>query len=217
MKKEIPSMLRRSFLAAAAGLVAFILAGAGHARANPDIEAAKAFVLTAIDESVRILSDPTGTRMEKVERLRTVIHRFGYVAAIQRAILGEFWKKATPEQQAEFGRLFEDFIVYAYGGPVSEIKANPEVAIVEVRPLERGFVVRTSANQPGEKPTKVDWTVVKTTDGNYRVFDAVLGGISIIQTLRSDFTSVLRNNGGSFDALFTVMREKIAVHKAKII
>ena len=38
---------------------------------------------------------------------------------IGRAVLGRYWRAASPEQRAEFLRLFEDFVVRVYAGRLS--------------------------------------------------------------------------------------------------
>ena len=53
----------------------------------------------------------------------------------------------------------------------------------------------------------VNWRVRKHGEG-YKIVDIIAEGISIAVTLRSEYVSVLKRNGGDVDALTLVLREK---------
>ncbi len=81
-------------------------------------------------------------------------------------------------------------------GPVRPYKNNPNFVSVESK-LRR---------VEGE-PIQVNWRVRKIGE-NYKIVDIVAEGVSIAVTLRSEYVSVLKGNGGDVDALTRVLREK---------
>jgi phospholipid transport system substrate-binding protein len=58
------------------------------------------------------------------------------------------------------------------------------------------------------EPVRIDWRVRRRDDG-YRIVDIVAEGISIAVTLRSEYTSVLKQNGGDVGALVRQLRAVI--------
>jgi len=57
------------------------------------------------------------------------------------------------------------------------------------------------------EPIRVNWRVRKFGD-TYKIVDIVAEGVSIAVTLRSEYVSVLKRNGGDVGALTLVLLEK---------
>jgi phospholipid transport system substrate-binding protein len=55
----------------------------------------------------------------------------------------------------------------------------------------------------------VQWKVRQGDDGQLRVTDIVVEGVSMAITQRSDYNSMLQGNGGKVDGLLTALRTKI--------
>ena len=70
------------------------------------------------------------------------------------------------------------------------------------------FVVYSQINRPAGSPIDVGWRVRKH-DPSFKVVDVYVEGVSMGQTQRSDFASVIRNNGGTVSALLAEMRRRI--------
>ncbi len=82
-------------------------------------------------------------------------------------------------------------------GVARPFKSNPNFISVSSKLLREG----------GE-PVRIDWRVQRHDDG-YRIVDIVAEGISIAVTLRSEYTSVLKQNGGDIDDLVRKLRAMI--------
>jgi len=65
----------------------------------------------------------------------------------------------------------------------------------------------------GREPVSVDWWLIKK-DGGYKIFDVNVVGVWLAQEQRSAFTSVIRNNGGNFDALLAHLSTQIGKAEA---
>ena len=57
----------------------------------------------------------------------------------------------------------------------------------------------------GSPPLRVIWRL-RARDGGYRIADLMVEGISMGQTQRSEFASVIRLNGGTVEALLEKLR-----------
>ncbi len=126
---------------------------------------------------------------------------------IARFVLGRYWRSASQEEQQEFLRLFEDYVVFVYGTRLATFNGET-FKIRGSRADPSGVIVSTDIISPrSEGPIKIDWRLV-TESGTFKINDVVIEGISMMVTQRSEFASVIQRNGGQVGGLLTLMREK---------
>jgi phospholipid transport system substrate-binding protein len=176
-------------------LVVFVLA-AVPAAAVPD---PSAFVSQLGEKTLDIINKKP-PKPERDQRFRSVLREGFDMEALSRFVLGPHWRTATPAQRQEFMKLFEDWIVSAYGEQFKVIGQRPEGDSVT---LVTSQIVRPN----GGPPIKVDWRVAKHGD-DYKISDVVVEGISLMVTQRQEFASVIQRNGGHLDALLKILRDK---------
>jgi phospholipid transport system substrate-binding protein len=146
---------------------------------------------------------------QRVARFRELLRQDFDVPGIARFVLGRYWKQATPEQQAEFVKLFEDYIALAYSTRLAEYSGE-KFKVTGSRPDADGAVVTSEILRPtGAPPVKVDWRVADR-NGAYKIRDVSVDGISMAVTQRSEFASVIQHNGGQVQGLIGMLREKTA-------
>jgi len=144
---------------------------------------------------------------ERLTRFRQLFQADFDGPGIARFVLGRYWRSASEEEQQEFLKLFEDYVVFVYGTRLSNF--NGETFKVKgSRPEGNGVVVATDLISPsGEAPIKVDWRLV-TDKGAFKINDVVIEGISMLVTQRSEFASVIQRHGGQVGGLLELMRER---------
>jgi phospholipid transport system substrate-binding protein len=126
---------------------------------------------------------------------------------IARFVLGRYWRSASEQEQQEFLRLFEDYVVFVYGTRLSNFNGET-FKVRSSRTDESGTVVSSDIVGPsGEAPIKVDWRLI-TDKGAFKINDVVIEGISMLVTQRSEFASVIQRHGGQVGGLLTMMRER---------
>ncbi len=168
------------------------------------------FVRTLADKAISQLTDSTLSAGEREQRFRVLLGDHFDVPGMGRSALGRFWRIATPDEQKEYLALFEDLIVatYAnrfrdYGGENLDItnvvksSGTEDVAI-----LVQSQIVRNVA-----KPIRVDWRVARAS-GDHKIVDVVIEGVSMMQTQRSEFSSVITRGGGKVASLNDELRTK---------
>jgi hypothetical protein len=102
-----PTDRRTLLMAGLAGLLIPALIPSGARAQQVDIGRATAFIQATGQELVAAINatnQPIAARREKVAQ---VLRRAVDVEGVGRFILGRWWRNATPEQQAEYLRLFE--------------------------------------------------------------------------------------------------------------
>jgi phospholipid transport system substrate-binding protein len=146
---------------------------------------------------------------ERQARFRELFHDDFDSPGIARFVLGRYWRTASPEEQKEFLKLFEDYVVYVYTARLSDFQGE-EFKINSARSDEGSVIVSTDVLTPGAPtPLKVDWRLVND-DGVYKISDVIVEGVSMLVTQRSEFASIIQRHGGQVQGLLDLMREKTA-------
>ena len=123
-------------------------------------------------------------------------------------MLGRYWNSATPQQQDEYQKLFEQLIVSTYADRFVEYSGET-FRITGSRPEgENDTMVTTQIVRPNGPPVNVDWRVRKR-DGTYKIIDVVVEGVSMGVTQRQEFASVISQNGGQVQGLIQALRQKV--------
>jgi phospholipid transport system substrate-binding protein len=120
--------------------------------------------------------------------------------------MGQNWRKATPEQQGQLVEQFKTLLVRTYSTALSSYRNQ----VIDFKPLraqatDTDVTVRSDVKQPGGEPVSIDYSLEKTPAG-WKVYDVVVGGVSLVTTYRDTFTSEVRANG--IDGLIKSLSEK---------
>ncbi len=69
-------------------------------------------------------------------------------------------------------------------------------------------MVSSEIERAGAAPVSISWRV-REEGGRPQIVDVYVEGVSMGLTQRSDFSSVIRNSGGSVEGLLAEMRKRI--------
>ena len=167
-------------------------------------------VRTTVDRAIQILKDPElsspDKKKERVDRLREALDAiFDYEEMAKRA-LGRHWRERTPADQEEFVKLFRDFLerVYSdkidlYGG--QKVRFGREVIDNEFAQVESTII------QPKGEEIAVVYKL-RQVNGQWKVYDAIVENISIVNNYRSQFDRVISSS--SYEELVKRLRGKAA-------
>lgn len=176
------------------------------ASANNVAEGAKNFIASMGDRGINFLGNPSMSDDAKKAEFRKLLNDSFDMNTIGRFSLGTYWKTATPAQQAEYQKLFNAMIVKVYSKRFSEYKGQSFEVKSARKENEKDSVV-TSFIVPNDGPkVQVDWRV-RNKGGSYRVVDVIVEGVSMSQTQRADFASVIQRGGGKVDVLLDHLRK----------
>jgi phospholipid transport system substrate-binding protein len=166
------------------------------------------FLTELTDRAVAQLTEPGLAEAERKRRFRRLLNEAFDLPVIGRFVLGRYWRRADAAQRSDFLDAFEDMMLYRFLPLFSEFSSE-RFDVGPARPYKNNpdFVsVESKLRQENGEPIHVNWRVRKHGDG-YKIVDIVAEGISIAVTLRSEYVSVLKRNGGDVDALTQVLRE----------
>jgi phospholipid transport system substrate-binding protein len=165
-------------------------------------------VRTAVEKAIKILKDPKlqsqDKKKERVDLLRETLNPiFDYEEMAKRA-LGPHWRRRTPAEQEEFVKLFRDFLerIYSdkidlYGG--EKVRFGREV-------LDGDFAqVESAIMKPKGEEIAVTYKL-RQVNGQWKVYDAVVENISIVNNYRSQFDRIISSS--SYEELVKRLQEK---------
>ncbi len=168
---------------------------------------ARAFVASLGTQAIQVLG-PSVPEAQRLARFRVLFHDDFDVPGIGQFVLGRYWRTATPQEQQEFLRLFQEYIVRAYSTRLSQYAGEP-FRVTGARSGSPETVVTSEIIRTSGNPVEVDWYLVDG-GGRFKITDVYVGGISMKVTQRDEFAAVIQRNGGRLEGLLSQLRQKLA-------
>ena len=160
-----------------------------------------------IDRGIAILmrADLQGDAKKPERRalLRKEIYpRFNFDEMSRRA-LGVNWKKRTPQEKQEFISVFKELLENSYASKIEGYKGEKIVYGQEVQDLPFAEVRTNIVTTKGEQYA-VNYRVLKEGT-EWRIYDIVIEGVSLVNNYRSQFTEMLSRY--SFEEMMVRLRK----------
>lgn len=191
------------FLLAAVSL----LFNPGAASAGEPLELIRA----ATEGAIAVLKDPKlkspEQKKERIDRLKELVNPIFDYNEMARRSLGAHWRRRSPTEQEEFTTLFRAFLERIYSDKIDFYDGQKVVFGRETIEQDYAQVESKMINAKGEENSVV--YRLKRTDGKWKVYDAVIENISIVNNYRSQFDRVISK--GSYEELKKMLKEKTVI------
>jgi len=198
-------MTKRFLIGLIAALCAMAVPTGAQGMTPPD-----ALAKSVTDEVLAVLRtdrDIQAGNQKKVVDLveKKVLPHFNFVRMTQLAV-GRHWREASPEQQKKLVGEFRMLLVQTYAATFTAYKDQ----VIEYRPLrsqpgDTEVVVKSQIQQPGGRPITVDYRMHRL-DSGWKVYDVVVGELSLVQNYRGSFETEGRKGG--IDGLIKTLADK---------
>ena len=200
------NLLSRTLLAPIVVLCAIWLQPAA---AAVDASQAADFLIELQEKAASRLGDASISSEKKEQNFRQLFNENFDVPAIGRFVIGRYWRRASDADKQAFLKVFEDAMVQRFLPLLAE-NCSECFKIGTVTPhSEKDVLIDSRIDRNGAEPYRVAWRV-RETDGAFKILDIVAEGVSMAITLRSEYGSVLKNNGGNLPQLTDALRDKAA-------
>ena len=192
---------------ALAGLLAIsVCTGVAQAQQAPD-----RLVKDVANEVLRSLREDPELRAGNVNKMAELIEKkvaphFDF-DRMTRLAVGRNWREATEEQKKLLIAQFRQLLVRSYSTAYSAYRnIVVEVKPARLQPGEDDVQVKSEIKLPGgAPPVNVDYAMYKA-ESDWKVYDVIVDGVSLVTTYRSTFSEEIRQNG--IDGLIKSLREK---------
>jgi phospholipid transport system substrate-binding protein len=129
-------------------------------------------------------------RQQRRLELRRVAAELFDFDEISRRALSRHWAARTPEEQAEFTRLFTDLLERTYVGRIESYSGESIVYLGEA--VDGPFAtVRSKVVTRRRIETPFDYRL-HLRDGRWRVYDILIDHVSFVATYRSEFARIIQ-------------------------
>lgn len=195
LKKRLPSFITAFFACA-------LLASATQAGEPSEV------VRKGIHGVLDILGQPElkapEKKAERRNRMRKIIHQYFDFEEMSKRSLARAWRKRTPEEKTEFIELFSYFMERNYAGTL-ESYTNEKVVLGKETSDAEFAKVNTVIITTDKKEVDIVYRLHKAGD-DWRVYDVVVEGVSLVKNYRDQFRSIIRRS--SYANLVKILRAK---------
>ena len=199
---SVPKMPLRKAVAFAAGLSLSMLSYPLHATPASGGDTVKGLydVLLNTMKNGRILG-----QSGRFTQLDPVIRRSFDIASMARLSVGPSWAGLSEAQRQQMTESFARYISATYAERFDSY-AGQKLEVTGEQPAPAGVMVKSQIIKANGEPVKVDYMMRRTGDG-WLISDIYLdGAISEVATRRSEFATILRNEG--IDGLIAALNRK---------
>lgn len=180
-------------------------------QASDDLVEPQLIVKTASEKVLAVLLDRREELAKDHQQIydlveEVVLPHFDF-ARMSRLALGRNWNEASPEQREQFVEEFRLLLVRTYATAMLEY-TDEELRFLPFRDdLDSGRVnVPMQVIQSSRPPVSVNLALYKNNDGEWKVYDVRIEGISLVTNYRSTFANEIRNGG--IEALIQSLSER---------
>lgn len=157
---------------------------------------------------IPILQDNSLNADQKRDRIEQIAYQAMDFQILSKLVLARNWSKFSPAQQSEFVNEFKRHLSVTYGRNVENYN-NEKVKILGERQAGQGDVlVQTKILRGGRSEDVVVDYRLRQRDGQWKIIDVIVEGVSLVSNFRSQFQDIVSNGGP--DRLITLLKQKNA-------
>ena len=161
-----------------------------------------------VNNVLNVLRDPAlqgeANKEAKEKKIESIADQMFDYIALSKLTLGRSWKEFNKEQQKEFVSLYRSILEKAYMDKIlsytdEKVLFDKEMMLSEIKAEVQTRIITKSAEIP------INYRVY-LKDGQWRVYDVIIEGISLIKNYRTQFREILANNPP--EEVLKILREK---------
>ena len=189
-------------------LGALLLFPAARAVAAVDPGRASTFIQATGTELVGAINAAAPVTQRR-QQVAAILRRTVDIEGVGRFILGRWWRSASPAEQQEYTKLFEETLIRNLSSRFGEYQGVKFTLGRSQQNTDEDVMVSTTIERPNTAAFALDWRVAEV--GSLpKIVDVIAEGTSLRLTQRSEYSSVIQRNNNEVKALLAAMREQIA-------
>jgi len=170
---------------------------------------AKDTVVAQIDRMLAKMQTPEFKGLErdaKLTEINQIINQVFDYQELSRRTLGREWKKFSPDQQKEFVELFAKLLENIYADRIlaythEKIEFGKETELKKGQMEVESYIITTD-----NKKVPLFYRLTEE-NGQWRVYDVVIEGVSMVKNYRGQFREILSKNKP--EDLLQTLRDKV--------
>ena len=169
-----------------------------------------------LDQVVAVLNDPQykgeAAHQEQKDKIWSIMISIFDFNEVSKRTLARNWRRFSPEEKTEFSDLFAEFLADTYIRQIQGEFQNEKIVYIgeeflsDTKALAKTMVLREAVEVP------VDYSM-KKIQGEWKVYDIKVEGVSLVKNYRTQFREMLLN--GTPAQLIERLKEKLAERQNK--
>ena len=144
-------------------------------------------------------------RNNSVGQFRSLLKVNADIPAIAIYSLGPYRKSLTKDVQGQYFGLVEGYISKVFASHAKSL-AGQKLLVIGSKDTGDSTMVRSQIVFGDGHNVPVTWRIVQR-GGGFRVFDVNVDGVWLASTQKTNFTGILKKNGGKMSALLDYLRK----------
>ena len=175
-------------------VVGLLAAGPALAQDAPD-QLVRNVTLEVVDLITKDREIKAGNRAKLIQLIDAkVLPHFNF-GAMTALAMGQNWNKANPDQKKRLTEEFRTLLVRTYASALAAYSEQKfDFRPLRAKPTDTDVTVQVRVLQPGSQPVPIDYAMEKTAAG-WKVYDVMVGGVSLVANYRTEFGNVIRESG----------------------
>ena len=159
------------------------------------------FVAKFANEATTILGSEQISKNEKNNKFTNLVMSAIDLNLISQFVLSKTWKSATDDQKERYISAFKKYFINSYANKLDQYSGE-KIIVNGSEEAGKYVIVDTNIVREGTDTLKINlkWRLLNK-NGDIKIIDLNIEGISLVIAQREEFQSFLANNDGDLEAL----------------
>jgi len=191
--------LKLGLIALACAICGISTARAADQPAAAPAQSARAVTEKVIQSALAILRDKSLSTDEKRQKVQQIAYDNMSFEVMGKLSLGRYYRGLTDAQKAQYQKEFKELVTNTYGHTTDDY-TDEDVKVTADRAEQDGdatvttHITGTKDGKSGQDVATVDYRLRKT-EGQWKVIDFTIDGVSIVNNYRSQFQDIMTSGG----------------------
>ncbi len=166
-----------------------------------DFSVEEKFVKSFADKATVILADNQINKKEKNDQFTDLVMSAIDLNLISQFVLSKTWKSATHDQKERYISAFKTYFINSYANKLDQYSGE-KIIVSGSEAAGKYVIVDTNIVREGTDTLKINlkWRLLNK-NGDIKIIDLNIEGISLVIAQREEFQSFLVNNDNDIEAL----------------
>jgi phospholipid transport system substrate-binding protein len=187
-------------------VVAALLALSPSAPARADEPSPRQVVQQITDAVLAVLRDRSLDAETKRLRIQDLVYAHVDFDTMSRLVLARNYSRFSPDQRAEFTRLFKEHLSLTYGRSIENYRDEQVEVTGDHDEPDGDWTVKSRIVRGGGADTILLDYRLRKEDGAWRIIDIIIERVSLVSNYRSQFQELVSQGGP--EKVLQVLREK---------
>lgn len=156
-------------------------------------------VKNTADQVLRVLEAEQAELRAHPERIYDLVNEYILpnfsFAAMSRLVLGRHWRSATDRQREQFTEAFRSLLVRTYAESLIDYTGVPIRYLATHEDANaKNATVHTEIEPSGRPPVAISYRL-RLINGEWKVIDVVVEGVSLVTSYRTEFSTQISQTG----------------------